>query len=354
MSHLGRVMEFTRASVAHTAKKTSCSQVSRAHGGSLNLIKDLTMCWPQTEVGRHPPTEEKSWSNMLEKGGKEENGPNGGEGKPALLNQPGPADRFWGPSLSSRQTTSQHYRTPLFHLPQNKSCSFLLSDASQAAAEQTRTMWQLQTQSTNIQGVSLPHKFPPNSSTSASPNVLIHTSQTTTKPFNQKISLHHSSQEVMHLWGAPWFVVWHPDSVSRLHIFRCGRQSPIWCPWFRNSCSILFLSVPSPWHRELHRNLARCETVFHKHPKTFVIVENWNQLYKRPRRQCSCSFGVFPLKRHMVFWAAVWSSSCRRDPGESVDLLSSKPGLLLHRETAKVENREQHCPLLLVRPPAEV
>lgn len=51
---------------------------------------------------------------------------------------------------------------------------------------------------------------------------------------------------------------------------------------------------------------------------------------------------------------SVLSSSCRWDPGESVDSLSSKPGLLLHGETVKVENREQHCPLLLVQPPADV
>lgn len=118
--------------------------------------------------------------------------------------------------------------------------------------------------------------------------------------------------------------------------------SPIWCPWFRNSCSILFLSDPSPWHRELHRNLACRGTVHHKPPKTFVIVENWNQLCKRPRRQCSSSLSVSSETSH------------RWDPGESVDLLSSRPGLLLHAETVKVENREQHRPLLLVQPPAEV
>lgn len=28
-------------------------------------------------------------------------------------------------------------------------------------------------------------------------------------------------------------------------------QSPIWCSWFRNSCSIPYLSVPSLWHGEL-------------------------------------------------------------------------------------------------------
>lgn len=55
----------------------------------------------------------------------------------------------------------------------------------------------------------------------------------------------------------------------------------IWCSWFRNSCSIPYLSVPSLWHGELQdTQMLCCEAVFHRHPETFVIVENWNQLCK--------------------------------------------------------------------------
>lgn len=55
----------------------------------------------------------------------------------------------------------------------------------------------------------------------------------------------------------------------------------IWCSWFRNSCSIPYLSVPSLWHGELQdTQMLGCEAVFHRHPETFVIVENWNQLCK--------------------------------------------------------------------------
>lgn len=118
-------------------------------------------------------------------------------------------------------------------------------------------------QSTNIRGVSLPHKFPSNSSTSASPNGLIHTSQPTT---------------VMHLWGTLGFIMWHPDSMTwfsycLIRVRSGARGSQIVAAFPTYLVHLL------AWRTAGHRNLA-WEAVFHRHPETFVIVENWNQLCK--------------------------------------------------------------------------
>lgn len=188
---------------------------------------------------------------------------------------------FWEPSCISHQKTSQQDRALLFppsFLPQNDGCSFLLSDAPRRAAE---TIWQLWTQRANIRGSASPTNslqiHPPLHLRLCIKNGFIHTK----KAFNQKISFHHSFQEVMHLWEALWGFLWHRRYDVTFHVmwnqFLCYHRVRS-----DNSGAILCLSGPSLWHRELPDTEIwhAVRWFFTGIQKTFVIVENWNRLCK--------------------------------------------------------------------------
>lgn len=204
-------MAFTRASVSQSTTRTSCCQVIRAHGGSLNLIKDLTAELTSDKLkGDWCPRTEKKVRNKIGEGkaafkwkkpcreGDHGQWSNTSYDKVSWVFVWNRTVRiwltvrcFWGPTSSRHQMASQQYRTlvfPLLFLPQNGGCSFLLSDATHRAAQQ-QTIW---TQRANIRGSASPTNslqiHPPLHLCLCIRNGLIHTK----KPFNQKISFHHS------------------------------------------------------------------------------------------------------------------------------------------------------------------
>lgn len=178
---------------------------------------------------------------------------------------------FWEPSCISHQKTSQQDRALLFpssFLPQNDGCSFLLSDAPRRAAEQPQTIWQLWTQRANIRGSASPTNSlqiqPPLHHRLCIKNGFIHTK----KAFNQKISFHHSFQEVMHLWEALWGFFYDTDGMTWL--FRCGI----------NSCVITEsdLTIAAPFSVYLYHlsGIENCRT-----QKSGMLWDSFSQASKR-------------------------------------------------------------------------
>lgn len=143
--------------------------------------------------------------------------------------------------------TSQHYRTllfPLSFLPHNEGRSFLLSDASQRAAEQTRAP---------IFGgqppPQIPFKFIHLCTSACRPHISEHNkalqSEDVCAPFYTR------SDAFMWLLHDDCMRQYDMADFSDVESILVLSQSPIWYSWSRNSPSILYVSVPSLWHGEV-------------------------------------------------------------------------------------------------------
>lgn len=113
--------------------------------------------------------------------------------------------------------------------------------------------------------------------------------------------------------------VWH--DFSDVESILVLSQSPIWHSWFRNSGSILCLSLPSLWHPELldTKFWHAVRRFFTGIQKTFVVVENWNQLCKD--WWCNAHSSVFFLISFGTDGFVFRSYSCRHHADETLGIV---------------------------------
>lgn len=244
-------------------------------------------------------------------------------------------------SCSSRQMTAQCYRPPLSRLPQNEGCSFPLSDAPLGAAEQARTS----EHRAPILGGQPPPQIP---------FEFIHLCFP--KRAHPHISAHNSDAFTSDT--GVYRVTSRQYDMNQLLSY----PSPIWCSWFRNSCSIPYLSVPSLWHGELQDT-----EIWHAVRRFFTGTQRLLSLLKT---EISC---VKTNKALLIQLQSVFFETSRlvlaflrsSEPSHAVTMrmrpwgecgkpvLKVQPVVLLYGAKVMVETREQHCPLLPRQPSAE-
>lgn len=139
-------------------------------------------------------------------------------------------------------------------------------------------------------------------------------------------------------------------------------QSPIWCSWFRNSCSIPDLSAPSLWHGELQDT-----EIWHAARRFFTGTQRLLSLLKT-EISCVKTNEALLIQLRSVFFETshrVLAFLRSSEPSHAVTTqmrprgeclkpaIKVQPVVLLYGEKVMAETREQHCPLLLSQPSVE-